>query len=519
VDNRFIELKSLPALAFRTEKNWYIYDRFSNSILKVEKIIVDLIEDIGVLSLKEIKEKHKIYNYEDIEKAAKEIEDMKQKNIFIKYEVPKLSITNENDPKGYLEKKLESSLTQLILNITEDCNLRCEYCIYSGSYIDKRTHNNLNDMPLNIAKRAVDFFLSRSQESLVRYISFYGGEPLLKFSLIKAVIEYARKLDSNIRFSLSTNGTLLNEQIMEFMADKEIDIQISLDGPQAIHDKYRKLPNGSGTFNMIKKNILNMKENFPRLYAKLSINSVIVPHDCSLDDINFFFSNSELLENIHFDKIMMKPINPDKNKFYNKYSYREFLSDLYNKLFDIYKKDLLGSTMSEKSILPKVLLERTIKRILFRPRKPFSAYLFYWPNGICIPGMRSLFVSSDGSFFPCEKFYDENDLRIGDIYRGFYYGEILKLIEDYCALALTECKKCWAFRFCDDCFLSAREKQDFNILRKREFCNAKKLTIAFFLLLFVEILEENPKAFDYLLTEPFELPSYVKMMFSNEYDK
>lgn len=516
-EDKFIELKSIPAVVFKTEKAWYIYDRFSNLILKTNKLIADLIDEmLSGISLRDIHEKHKYYSFEDLVNAAKEIDNIKQNNILVDYQIQKLSICNEDDKKKFLERKLDGLLTQLILNVTEGCNLRCEYCIYSGSYLGKRVHNNLNDMPWNVAKRAVEFFIYHSKLSKARYISFYGGEPLLRFDMIKRVIDYSRKLDPNVRFSLSTNGVLLNKDNMKFMEKNNIDLQISLDGPKSIHNKYRKFPDGNGTFQIIKKNILNMKKFHPKLYDRLSINSVIVPTDFTINYINDFFKNSEIIRDLRPDNIMIKVINPDENLFYKKYSYSEFISDFYGQAAHIFKDYLLGKTNADSAILPSLILERNIKKIYFRSKKLLSDYLYFWPNGICIPGMRSLFVSSDGAFFPCEKFYDENDLSIGDIFRGFYFEEISKLIEDYCSLVVNFCRKCWAYRFCDDCLLSIRSKQGFDLLRKSQFCEAQRRSMVFYLILFVSILEDRYNAFEYLGNKSSISPNYVKLMIEHE---
>lgn len=303
---------------------------------------------------------------------------------------------------------------------------------------------------------------------------------------------------------------------MKFMEENNVDLQISLDGPKLIHDKYRKFPDGKGTFQIISDNILSMKRYYPKLYDRLTISSVLVPNDFTIGYIDDFFNNSEILERLSLDHVMMKAINPDENLFYKRYNYPKFLTDFYNRAAETYKDYLLGRINKESVILPRLLLERNIKKIYFRSKKRLSDYSHFWPNGICIPGMRSLFVSCDGAFYPCEKFYDENDLSIGDIFRGFYFDEIFKLIEDYSSLVSVFCKRCWAYRFCDDCFLSIRNNKVFDLHRKSQFCQAQRLSLVFYLILFTSILEKKYNAFDHLREEGVSVPNYVKLMIRNE---
>ena len=146
--------------------------------------------------------------------------------------------------------------------MTQNCNFRCKYCVYSGaenSY--QRVHSN-KVMNWNTARKAIDFLWEHSIDSKDVNIGFYGGEPLLEFDLIKKAIEYSRKkfMGKEISFSMTTNGTLLTEEIIRFLSKNKVQLVISLDGAKEINDENRVFKNGSGTYDRVIRKIDLIKQ-------------------------------------------------------------------------------------------------------------------------------------------------------------------------------------------------------------------------------------------------------------------
>jgi Arylsulfatase regulator (Fe-S oxidoreductase) len=135
----------------------------------------------------------------------------------------------------------EHYMGNLILQVTQQCNLRCKYCAYSGNYYN-RSHTS-NRMDFETAKKAIDFYLKRSEKADQLALSFYGGEPLLEFELIKKCVSYIlqRKGDKKILFTMTTNGTLMTEDVIEFLVKYEFNLMISLDGDKKSHDIKSKI--------------------------------------------------------------------------------------------------------------------------------------------------------------------------------------------------------------------------------------------------------------------------------------
>ena len=156
---------------------------------------------------------------------------------------------------------MDNDLSQLILQVTQQCNLRCAYCAYSGIYEGHRVHQNKR-MSFELAKRGIDFFIKHSREKDSIDIGFYGGEPLLEFDLLKKCTEYARGLveGKELTFGLTTNGTLLKDEIAEYLVENDFRIGISLDGPKREHDINRRFANGKGSFDTIIQNVKRLKK-------------------------------------------------------------------------------------------------------------------------------------------------------------------------------------------------------------------------------------------------------------------
>ncbi|UQT33316.1 radical SAM protein [Parabacteroides distasonis] len=204
MEDLFKTYKRNVALGINIDNLYYIYDRSSNNILEVSKYIY---ENLDYLSLFE----------SSIE------------NIFIN---KKLSANYFNQwiPKlNTLKQNIDNTLSELTLNITETCNFRCKYCFFNK----KIEESYSKSMSLKTAKKAVDFYFKNSN-NCNHQISFIGGEPLLKFNLIKKIVEYIKTFNNKVSFTIITNGSLLKEDILNYLIENMFHITISFDGEKEI---------------------------------------------------------------------------------------------------------------------------------------------------------------------------------------------------------------------------------------------------------------------------------------------
>src|SRR4029077_16231074 len=148
-------------------------------------------------------------------------------------------------------------LTTMVLNVTNQCNLSCEYCYEYGEdkIVDTENGKQPKFMSEETARQSVDFMLKESGANKVAHVTFFGGETLLNFPVLKKTIAYARargaELGKEVDFSLTTNGTLLKPELIECLADARVGVTISIDGPKEMQDKFRVFHNGSGSYDIV----------------------------------------------------------------------------------------------------------------------------------------------------------------------------------------------------------------------------------------------------------------------------
>ena len=245
---------------FKTPMCNYIYDRETNSILSVTQ------------------EQYEAFCR--ICKNAQTNEDVKVLNIFQDNGYCKDGIVEhiEHPQDKFLEFHLEKKVQKLTLQVTQNCNLRCAYCCYTGEKYNNREHSN-KTMPFEIMKQSVDFLMQHSTNSPKVDIGFYGGEPLLEFQKIRKLIGYIeeRYPYKKITYSMTTNGTLFNTENIQFLIEKNINVMISLDGPRELHNINRVYANGQGSFDKIMENLSFIKFNYPDFFKRIGFNTVISP--------------------------------------------------------------------------------------------------------------------------------------------------------------------------------------------------------------------------------------------------
>lgn len=148
----------------------------------------------------------------------------------------------------------------LSLRVSENCNLKCRYCYNKDNALNT---NGLKYMSLKTAQRAIDFFISWAKKDEMEII-FFGGEPLLNYPTIKEVINYAKsKKNKGITFKLATNATIMNREILRTILKNNVKIMVSIDFPPSEHDRNRPFKDGTGSFDLVKKNVMLLSREVP----------------------------------------------------------------------------------------------------------------------------------------------------------------------------------------------------------------------------------------------------------------
>lgn len=363
-----------------------------------------------------------------------------------------------------VEELLSRKIDKLTLQVTQNCNLRCSYCIYSyDSNHDQRSHSQ-KSMTLQTAKKAVDFYYDHSVDSSNAAISFYGGEPLLQFPLIKEIVAYAEALFSgkNIVFSITTNATLLTEEIARFLCEHNFHILLSIDGPKAIHDKNRKTVDGHGSFEKVIQGLKIIRNTYPEsMLSDIMVSMVISPQESYRSYKELF--QSELLQGLN---LTYSFVEEDSEFLYP--SVKDYFDDYYYDLFFEY----FYWFRNETGFHVNTITETDISHSKYTLDKFKTSILgtVGAPNGPCIPGKMRLFVNCLEELYPCERVNEDKCMKIGSLDNGFDIDNIKRIL-NISSLTPDKCVNCWAFSKCNICAKRAEERGTFSVEKRNRACS------------------------------------------------
>lgn len=334
-------------------------------------------------------------------------------------------------PDIYREKlcgavKDTSVIKALCLHVAHTCNLNCEYCFAAQG----KFHGDSALMSLEVAKKALDFLVENSGSRRNLEVDFFGGEPLLNWQVVKDTVAYGRKLEKkynkHFRFTLTTNGIGINEDVIDF-ANKEMDnVVLSLDGRPEVHDYFRKFIDGRGSYEEIIPKFKKLVES--RGKEKYYIRGTFT-------GLNKDFTKDILhMANLGFEQLSMEPVVCSPEESY------------------ALKDEDLPELFSEYEKLAVEMLERR------RNGNPFSFYHYMidLKNGPCVhkrvagcgSGCEYMAVTPWGDLYPCHQFVGDEDYKMGDIWSGI--SNIKKREEfSHCNIySRPECEDCWAKLYC-----------------------------------------------------------------------
>ncbi|MEJ2671440.1 MAG: radical SAM protein [Deltaproteobacteria bacterium] len=482
--------EGIPFIArFRTPQAYYAYDVNTNEVVRISRCISEVLGDWGKIPHQDLVDKYSLlHGRAAVLAAVSEINAARQEaGLFSSSKPEKLQF-----PHSLTELKaaLSSRLEHLILNITERCNLSCRYCLFSGHYPYQRRHSP-RDLEPAVALKAVDFFMPRTAETNLPILGFFGGEPLLRLDLIRAVLEHVRKHypDRRISVSFSTNGLLLRGEILKYLVEQDVLVRVSLDGPRQIHDRMRVFADGRGSFDIVVRNLKEAKRRYPEYFQKNISMGVTIHTPKEIEEIyNLFQNGKSFLRNCRvslsyvdphdttlFDKGVLAPQDWQDDKFCEG---RYLAAVSKGELPDQFLKDLFDFTML---------------KIHRRPMTPLG--LTHYPNGICFPGVRRLYCTVDGDFSVCERV--NPGLHLGHIDQGIDADRAWEVAQQYAEISSADCRDCWAVRLCSLCFCHLQRDQ-FDLERKRSFCPGTRAAILDALSMYCSAREVNDHAFDYL---------------------
>lgn len=419
---------------FKTINGFYFFDVNRDTIVTVNSSIYDYLN--GDITYDELSHNNQIC-----------IDKLRDSGFLSSKHISKIEHPKTRD----LEYQLNNRCEQIVLQVTQSCNLVCFYCPYAnktGGAL-QRDHSN-KMMSWETAKACLDFYTSHSTENEDAHISFYGGEPLIAFSLIKKCVEYANEilLGKNIHYSMTTNGTLLTDEMIDFFVEHDFDLMFSIDGPEAIHDINRKRCDGSGSFEKAYENLKKVAKAFGKnRFSKVSINMVLNPKN-DVDEVFSLFDDKFLSDynisatgGVADDDLLGMNIDIAED-FQTKMSYQYFLGYL----------DYLNivSGLKIPGLIKAYFLD--LEKTYLSFKKPSDGLPdIGCPGGPCVPGQRRVFADVDGVFYPCERVSEVSEaMKIGNVTNGFNL-EKANAILNIGQLTNEKCKNCYAIMHCQLC--------------------------------------------------------------------
>ncbi|MGE5473995.1 MAG: thioether cross-link-forming SCIFF peptide maturase [Ignavibacteriales bacterium] len=357
------------------------------------------------------------YSSGEIVEALNELEYLKEQGLLF----------SENPYEEFnINKEQKPVVKALCLHAAHDCNLRCEYCFAStGDFGHSR-----GLMPLETAKKTIDFLLANSGARKNLEVDFFGGEPLMNFEVVKETVRYGRErekeLGKNIRFTLTTNGMLLNEEVMEFVNENMSNLVLSIDGRQEVNDRVRCRIDGTGTYNHILPRIKAAADS--RNQEKYYVRGTFTRH-------NLDFAEDVLhLADLGFKQVSVEPVVASADKNY------------------ALRNEDVETVCKEYEKLAAEFINR------YKNGKGFNFFHFQLEldEGPCISkrlkgcgaGDEYLAVTPEGEIYPCHQFVGNEKFLIGNVNDGILKEEIREVFKGSNIFTKEKCKECWCKFYC-----------------------------------------------------------------------
>ncbi|MDR1480320.1 MAG: radical SAM protein [Planctomycetaceae bacterium] len=490
-----------------------------------------------------------IYEKEKIFAALDKISEYQKIGVLCEHVPTTLNRINrvKYDNKVYdIESFIQNKGHQLLLSVTHQCNLRCKYCCYGESIQrEGRTHSN-QTMSFDIAEKAISSFLGRSE--FANAISFYGGEPLLNFPIVKHSILFAKnfasKLDKKPMFLMTTNGTLLTDEIIHYLVQHNVFVHISVDAVKESHDQFRVFKDTNvGSYDTVIRNIDRFIELYPTYRSRGIIITLTSP--IQIEKVNeFLIKYSSHFDSITIGEVFEKTKDSDvgvnisaasdcslhsclKN-FDGQCSDQEPLNNtsdntnsshtpvMDRESFSLKEEDWRNIFQEWHTFIQRVMADPIkareefplIHRFLLKPFLEFHnrdlerynlksfSYACH-----CFPGFTRLYCNALGDYYPCERVPEIPFYKLGNVIEGFDYKRSVEIMEAFRRTA--DCGNCVIKNECNFCpsLFDFSDSSRGNI-SKSAFeikCKMKRFSTIDMIKEYTKIMEEQPEVFDNLM--------------------
>lgn len=364
-----------------------------------------------------------------------------------------------------ISRLIASERSRTVLEVTQACNLRCRYCTFGGGFPDHRTHS-LRRMSPAVLEKAIAAALRDGSALDEISIAFYGGEPMLAFDLIERGVAFARAEagGKRLRFSTTTNGTLIDGEKAGFLAEHRFSVLVSIDGPKGVHDANRIFRDGHGSYDDAIPGLKALLAAYPPdAHGKIGL-SMVIPSSNWLPVLERLWDDEPWLPRSL--RVMVSDVNAPEGF--------EPGAPPPGADYEAFRQGWIANRaagQAGRSEIETSVFDRAYARLHHRPTEKPDAASFY-PNGCCIPGVTKVYVDVDGAYKICERSHGTPD--IGSVDEGVNLDRVKAVIDAYCEGSIGDCASCEVVSLCNACFANAFVDGRFDISAKRKWCETAR---------------------------------------------
>ncbi len=408
----------------------------------------------------------------DVDRILETIAELTEIRAVGDLDAPKEQVPNDLPPADF-------PLNTMVLNVTNKCNLACTYCYEYGEdkIVDTKYGKQPKFMSQDTAEESVEFLLAESKDQEVAHLTFFGGETLLNFPILKKTVAYARRRAAEegkrIEFSLTTNGTLLVPEIIEWLAENRVGVTISIDGPKEVQDGLRVFHNGKGTYDVVLPKIKALL----KAHRTRPIGARVTLTQKNLDVLKIF---RHLTEEIGFWEVGLAPVTSQDERDYAITS--EGKDQMLRQFEELAAEWLECALRDEHHGFSNV--KDTIEEIHKGVSKAYG----------CGAGLGLMGVATDGDVALCHRFAGSPEHTIGSVSKGVDREKQSKFLIDHHIASKTDCHTCWARPICSGgCYHEAHVQYGDSSHANLHYCTWVRSWTHTCLEIYGALAEKNPK--------------------------
>ena len=398
-----------------------LMDIYSGAVHAVDDVAYDIADLYPEMNADELAEKFADkYSREQIDEAVEELKELKDAGM----------LYTEDEYEGVLEqvKNRAPVVKALCLHVAHDCNLKCRYCFAEeGEYHGKRSL-----MSAEVGKKAIDFIIANSGKRRNLEVDFFGGEPLMNFDVVKEIVEYGREQeklhDKNFRFTITTNGILLDYEKQKYINENMHNVVLSLDGRKEVNDYMRPRAGGQGSYDII-------VPKFQKLAESRNQTDYYLRGTFTHNNLDFSKDVFHIADDLGFKQVSVEPVVAEATE-----SYAITENDL-DTIFEEYEK------LAEQLYIRHKTGEKDFNFFHFMVDLTGGPCIAKRLSG-CGSGTEYLAVTPEGDLYPCHQFVGQEEYKIGSVYNGIENTAIREEFANCNVYTKPDCKKCWAKFYC-----------------------------------------------------------------------